>query len=466
MGASPVPKRHIASFLVAGWSLLLFVTSAAPIPVPKASTPSSLVLISMDTTRSDHLHCYGYPLPTSPALDRLASEGILFENVITQAVNTGPSHATIFTGLLPMGHGVRFNGVPLGVEFETLATLLAKAGYRTGAFVSGYTLIASQCGLQRGFELYDDQIAKEERRAGETVDRAVAWLKSLPSDKPYFLFVHLFDPHGRYDPPAGYADKFRTGKYEPISSADLIPEYQKLELPGGGTSLDPLDYISRYDGEIAYADAQIARLMSQVSDKTAVIVTSDHGESLVEHNYYFSHGSRLYEEALRVPLIVRAPGLPLKGKRVGGLATSADLLPTALTLLQQPLPRRLAGRNLIPFARLGGISPGSAAITEGRAVPMSLAGRDLKFPPRGLIFSARGDRFKLIDYPASGGSLYELFDLMKDRGEKAPTYGAEAARQSPVYQPLDLYLVGGSTPEPPDLDEEAKQKLRSLGYVH
>ena len=424
------------------------------------------MLISLDTTRSDHLHCYGYPLPTSPTLDRLASEGILFENAITQAVNTGPSHATIFTGLLPMGHGVRFNGVPLSVEFETLATLLAKAGYRNAAFVSGYTLFASQCGLQRGFEVYDDQFTGESRRAGETVDRALAWLKSLSSEKPYFLFLHLFDPHGKYDPPNGYAEKFRTGKYDLIPNADLIPDYQRLELPGGGISRDPLDYISRYDGEIAYADSQIARLLSQVGEKTVVILTSDHGETLVESDYYFSHGARLSEDALRVPLIVRAPGLPLKGKRIGGLATLADVLPTALTLLEQPLPRKLAGRNLIPFARLGAISAGSAAISEGRAAPMNLDGRKLSFPPRGLIFSAHGERYKLIDYPTTQGSLYQLFDLQSDRSEKNPIYGAEAARKSPVYQALDLYRVSGRSPEPPDLDEEAIRKLRSLGYVN
>lgn len=461
-----MPIRPVACLLLAGLCLLLFGAAPAPSPAPKPSTPPSLVLISLDTARSDHLHCYGYPLPTSPALDRLASEGFLFENAITQAVNTGPSHATIFTGLLPMGHGVRFNGVPLSVEFETLATLLAKAGYRNGAFVSGYTLIASQCGLQRGFEVYDDQIKGEDRRAGETVDRALAWLKGLSSEKPYFLFLHLFDPHGKYDPPAGFAEKFRTGKYDPIPNADLIPEYQRLEMPGGGISRDPLDYISRYDGEIAYADSQIARLLAQIGEKTVVIFTSDHGETLVESDYYFSHGARLSEEALRVPLIIRAPGLSLKGKRIGGLATLADVLPTALALLEQPQPRRLAGRSLIPFAQIGAVSPGSAAISEGRAVSMSLDGRRLSFPPRGLIFSARGDRYKLIDYPTSAGSFYQLFDLVEDRGEKHPTYGAEAARKSPVYQALDLYRVSGRTPEPPELDEEAKKKLRSLGYVN
>ena len=440
--------------------------SPAPPPPAKAAISRSLVLISQDTTRADHLHCYGYPLPTSPALDRLASEGILFENTFTQAVNTGPSHATIFTGLMPMAHQVRFNGVPLAPEFDTLTSLLAKAGYRTGAFVSGYTMLASQSGLNRGFEVYDDQFTTQDRLAAQTVDRAIAWLRGLPTDKPYFLFVHLFDPHGKYDPPPGFADKFRTGKYEPIASASLIPDYQRLELAGGVTSLDPVDYISRYDGEIAYADSQIARLLAQVGDQPVVVFTSDHGETLVERDYYFSHGARLNEEALRVPLIVRAPHLRLKGKRIGGMARLEDILPTALALLGQPVPPRLAGRNLVPFARLGAIPPGTTIITEARAAPMTVGGQRLTFPPRALLFSARDDRFKLISYPGAAGSIYELFDLEKDRGEKNGTFGAQAARASPVFQALDLYLVSGRVPDPPELDEEAKKKLRSLGYVN
>lgn len=436
------------------------------LPPPPAGAAKSLVLISLDTTRADHLHCYGYPLPTSPTLDRLASEGVLFENVITQAVNTGPSHATMFTGLLPMAHQVRFNGVPLSIEFDTLATLLAKAGYKTAAFVSGYTLLASQSGLQRGFEVYDDQFTGQDRRAAETVDRALAWLKGVAPDKPYFLFVHLFDPHGKYDPPAGFAEKFRTGSYPAIPATETIPEYQVLETAGGGVSRDPLDYISRYDGEIAYADSQLARLLAQVGERPVILFTSDHGETLVERDYHFSHGARLNEEALRVPLLLRAPGLKLKGKRVGGTAALVDLLPTALAALGQSVPAKLSGRNLLPFARLGTIPAGGAAVSEGKAVPMNLDGRRVIFPPRGLIFSARGDRYKIIAYPTATGALYEVFDLETDRTEKKPTLGSQAARQTPVYQALDLYLAGGRIPAPPELDEETKKKLRSLGYVN
>jgi len=451
-----------------GLACLLLSGGMAPPEGPSTVAPASksFVLISLDTTRADHLHCYGYALPTSPTLDRLAAQGILFENVITQAVNTGPSHATIFTGLLPISHQVRFNGEPLSIEFETLATLLGKAGYRTAAFVSGYTLLASQSGLQRGFEVYDDRFSGQDRRAEETVDHALEWLKGLSPDKPYFLFVHLFDPHGKYDPPAGFADKFRKGSYPALASGDGIPEYQKLTTAAGEVSRDPLDYISRYDGEIAYADSQIARLLAQVGDQPVVLFTSDHGETLVERDYYFSHGARLNDEALKVPLILRAPRLKLKGKRIGGIAALVDLLPTALSTLGLPVPPRLPGRNLLPYARLGAIPPGGAVVTEGRGVPMTLEGRRVTFPLHGLIYSARGEHSKIIDYPTSIGPVYQVFDLDKDRLEKNPTSGDETARRNPVYQTLDLYLAGGRSPAPPELDEETKKKLRALGYVN
>jgi len=459
-------KRRIAAPALSLLAALLSLGGGTSLPSPPQAPPArSLVLISLDTTRADHLHCYGYPLNTSPTLDRLAAAGLLFENAFTQAVNTGPSHATIFTGLMPMAHQVRFNGVPLSPEFATLATLLAKSGYRTGAFVSGYTLLASQCGLNRGFEVYDDAFTAQDRRAAETVDKAIAWIKTLPPEKPYFLFVHLFDPHGKYDPPPGFAEKFRGGKYAPIASVDLIPDYQQYALPGGGISLDPGDYISRYDGEIAYADTQIRRLLDTCGDQPAVIFASDHGETLVDRDYYFSHGARLSEEAIRVPLLIRATGLVPPGKKVGGIARLVDLLPTAMALLGQPIPARLMGRNLLPFGRLGAIPAGATVITEGRAAPMSLGEQRLTFPPKSLIFSVRDERFKLVDYPTAAGSIFQLFDLEKDRGEKNGTL-TTSARNFPVYQALDLYLVSGRPPEPPDLDEEAKRKLRSLGYVN
>jgi arylsulfatase A-like enzyme len=447
-------------------SLLLLPAADAPQAPPSARTPASLVIISLDTARADHFHCYGYPLATSPGVDRLASEGILFEKAFTQAVNTGPAHASLLTGQMPKGHGVRANGHSLSYESPTLATILAGAGYRTGGFVSGYTMMNIQTGFARGFEIYDDQLTSSQRKASETVDRVLAWLKGIPRDKPYFLFVHLFDPHGKYDPPQGYAAKFRTGKYEPIAEPELIPEYQRLELPSGGFSRDPLEYVSRYDGEIAYADSEIARLLSRIGPSPVVVFTSDHGETLAEREYYFSHGARLYDEAISIPLILRVPNPALKGIRVKGLAQIVDVLPTVLSALDLPVPRRLPGRNLLPFARLGTIPGGATVLSEARAVPQTVGGRLLSFPPNGVLYSIRDDRFKLIAYPTTGNTVYELFDLEKDAGEKRGVYEMQEIRVSRVFSALDLYLSTGSPPPLLEPDEETKKKLRALGYVN
>jgi len=463
--------RRKLSFCRAGILLAAFTLAApAPARAPKTATPkgvvppASVVLIILDTARADHFHCYGYPLPTTPAIDRLASEGALFLGAISQAVNTNPSHASLLTGLLPNAHGNHYNSTPLDPAFETLTTILAKAGYRTGAFVSGYTMVASQSGFNRGFEIYDDQISGQERRGAETVDRALTWLRSLPPEKPYFLFVHLFDPHGNYDPPPGFAEKFRTGKYDAIPGSGEIPAYQQLEI-GGVLSRDPLDYISRYDGEILYGDAQIGRLLEAVGEKPVVVFAADHGETLVDRDYYFNHGARLNEEAVRVPLIFRFPEKGLRGKRIGGVAQLVDVLPTLLSYLGETGPSRLAGRSLLPFIRSGGIPPGGTAISEARASQMVLDGRRVSFPLRTFILSARNDRYKLISYPTGAKATLELFDLKKDPAERNSIASTDLQRASSLLTALDLYLTSGRPPQPPDLDDEAKRKLRSLGYV-
>jgi choline-sulfatase len=473
VGAPRAPRARRSGLLAA----LLILSAAAPAPAraPEAAggspqekeppAPRSVLLITLDTTRADHLHCYGYPLPTSPALDRLASDGAIFLGAITQAVNTNPSHASLLTGLYPRAHGNHFNSVPLDPEFETLTTILAKAGYRTGAFVSGYTMVASQSGFDRGFEIYDDRFTGQERKGAETVDRALAWLKALPADKPYFLFVHLFDPHGKYDPPPGFADRFRTGRYDPIPESAEIPEYQRREI-GGKVSRDPLEYVSRYDGEIRYADDQIRRLLEAAGEKTVVVFAADHGETLADRDYYFSHGARLNEEAVRIPLILRFPEKGLRGKRIGGVAQMVDVLPTLLSYLGRQGPRRLDGRDLLPFIRVGAIPAGGCALSEARAAPMILGGRRVVFPLRVEILSARNDRFKLISYPTQPEPTLEIFDLEKDPGERNNLAGSAVAGAAPLRQALDLYRVSGRPPAPPELDDEAKQKLRSLGYVN
>lgn len=275
-------------------SLLLVLLLAA---AASADRPN-LLLVTLDTTRADHLTPYGYPLPTSPNLEALAKRGTLFRSAYTPVPITLPAHASIMTGLLPVRHGVRHNGFfSLGREHPVLAERLAAAGYATGAFVSGAVLKRS-FGLDRGFGRYDDAVdaRTRERPAGATAGAAIAWLKTVRP--PFFAWVHFFDPHNPYEPSGG-----------------------------GPPGLSP------YDGEIARMDAGVGMLLAWLRESgreadTLVVAAGDHGEMLGEHDEPF-HGIFLYEASVRVPLIAAGPGVRT-GAEVEGPAALMDLFPTLL----------------------------------------------------------------------------------------------------------------------------------------
>ena len=288
-------------------------------PHPLSRTPS-ILLISVDTTRADRLGCYGYPAASTPNLDRWADEGVVFENALTPVPITLPAHASILTGLLAHHHGVRDNGLyrlPEGPD--TLAGRLSGAGYDTAAVVAA-AVLDRQYGLDRGFGLYDDTVSGgrfeiAERKAAHVTDRAVSMARGL--SRPFFLFVHYFDPHAQYDPPAPFSSRYRS---------------------------------SPYDGEIAYVDQQLGRLRRELAslgllDNTIVVITSDHGESLGEHGEP-THGVFLYQSTLHVPLIMVVPGLWPAGTRVKAPVSLVDIVPTLLELTgSQTLPE-LDGRSL------------------------------------------------------------------------------------------------------------------------
>ena len=266
-----------------------------------AAARANLLVVTLDTTRADHLGCYGYAPPTSPNLDRLAREGVLVERALVTVPMTLPSHTSLFTGRLPSQHGVRENGLfRVAPDQQLLAEVLRDAGWRTGAFVSGFSLVAS-CGLDQGFEVYDDKfttvasggVAQLERRADRTVAAAIAWLDSLNvasgvpggsggsggNSQPWFLWLHLFDAHAPYEPPPPFAGRFAQP----------------------------------YDGEIAFADAELGRLCDHLAtrgqlDGTLVVVTADHGEGLGDHGEKL-HGLFLYDSTVWVPLVLRHPAL-------------------------------------------------------------------------------------------------------------------------------------------------------------
>jgi len=330
------------------------------------SEPPDLILVTVDTLRPDHLGIYGYDRDTTPFLDTFFSEGAVFERAYATEANTPPSVMSILTGLPPREHRVRGFYELADPTIPILPERLAD-DYQTAAFVSNIVLTDEALGIADRFDHYDDFVDEPEsdrplfyeRNAGRTTDAALEWLaRERDPNRPLLLWVHYIDPHGPYRPPADTPRQFEHAGFRPIPPEGKIRNYM----------IDPdvtdvLDYVDRYDEEIAYADAQIARLLEgygvdQDVDRAFVVFAADHGESMMEHGIWFTHGYQIWEEIMRVPLMIRGPGVP-PGRRTG-LASVLDVTPTLLAAAgtRVPAPTRAldAGRDLrrdpIPEDRL------------------------------------------------------------------------------------------------------------------
>ena len=398
-------------------------------PVAAPSPRPSLALVSIDTLRADHIGAYRAAGVETPNLDALAREGVLFERVLTPVPITLASHATLFTGLFPHRHGVRDNGIyRLPPDPPTLAGQLQAAGYDTAAVVAA-AVLDRQYGLDRGFAAYDDAVGVEggltiaERPASAVTDAAIRALSRLR--RPFFLFVHYYDPHAAYRPPAPWAERFR-------------------ERP--------------YDGEIAYVDAELGRLLRELKASVSnpvVAVTSDHGEGLGEHGEA-THGPFVYQATLRVPLIISAPGLWPAARRVADLVSTADVLPTLLEVAGIAVPASLDGRSL-------------AGVLEGSPMPSRALPIESEFgfnsygwaPLRGITDGA----LKWIDAPEE-----ELYDLGTDPVEAhnlAPQRRDEARRLAGLWRKAVTEDRRAAPVAQASKAEEADRmaRLRSLGYV-
>jgi choline-sulfatase len=388
--------------------------------------PRNVVIVTLDTTRADRLSAYGYMDVSLPHLDRLAAEGIVFDQATSVAPLTLPAHASLFTGLLPPSHGVRENASPpLGDEYMTLAEVLQASGVRTGAFVGAAVLDADR-GLAQGFEHYSGVAAtgapeRRQRRADEVIGEAVRWLEEVRGER-FFLWAHLYDPHRPYDPPA---------------------PFQSMHDP--------------YLGEIAFADSQIGRLLEALErerllDHTIVIVAGDHGESLGDHGER-DHGIFLYDSVLRVPFLVRVPNLT--PRRVGEVVRLTDVMPTVLELLGIPAPES-------DGVSLAGLMRGTEQDLDLEAYAESLYPRHFGWSP---LYAVRQGRYKFIEAPRP-----ELYDLQRDPFETRNLYGehpwAVAAlrrRVSAIRQEREVRDSGASGSM--TVAQDLRQRLEALGYV-
>lgn len=399
----------------------------------------NVVLITLDTLRADHLGCYGYKLIQTPNLDGLAAEGVRFANAYTPVPITLPSHSVILTGTYPMRNGMHdFSDNRLGASLPTLATILRARGYATGA-VMGSAVLDSRFGLNRGFDFYYDHfdfsrldernLDAMERRGDEVVNQALGWLRGH-SQKPFLLWMHLYDAHYPYAPPQPYLSRYRSRPY---------------------------------DGEIAYVDAQVGRVVKFLEtkglyEKTLIIVAGDHGESLGEHGEK-THGFFIYDATLHVPLIFKLPAsMSVKQPVVEEAANLADILPTALEIEGIPKPETVQGRSLVPSI-------------EGRTAAAPPENYAETYLPR-IHFNwseLRGIRFRqyhFIDAPRP-----ELYDLRSDPHELKNIYRQQRAIVDQMRKRLAGAIAeytpshGEKTAEKEPLDPVLAERLKSLGYV-
>jgi arylsulfatase A-like enzyme/Tfp pilus assembly protein PilF len=393
-----------------------------------------IFLITIDTLRADHVHCYGYDRIRTPALDLLAKQGIRFTQAFTASPITNSSHTSIMTGLLPSSHGVSDFGVPLPAIHPTLAALLAKRGYRTAAFIGAVILDSKNLapGLDRGFEFYDNfpelttnksRWGRIERRGMEVEQRAESWLNSHPAGA-HFVWLHFYDPHDPYEPPPPFSDVYK----------------------------DRL-----YDGEIAYADSALGRFLAYLKKQewyegAMIVVVGDHGEGLGEHRED-THGIFLYDSTTHVPLIVKLPNQREAGRTVEAQVRTTDIMPTVLSLLGIAAPPSLDGDSLEPF--LTGIEATPRTVFGETDYPLRFGWAPLRSVRKEGFAFIEAPRPELYNLHADPGELQNQYEPWDQTVQKLRRVLAELSAKSPAAGKTSPGAVSVST-----IDE-----LHALGYL-
>ncbi|MEE9219145.1 MAG: sulfatase-like hydrolase/transferase [Acidobacteriota bacterium] len=413
--------------------LLPALAAAAACTAPRPSPPTHVLLVTIDTLRADRVGCYGYAAAHTPNLDALCGDGVVFENAFAPAPLTLPAHATMLTGLHPAAHGLYANASGrLGEGVRTLAEAVRSRVRHSGAVLASVVLDA-RFGLDRGFDDYDDRMPpapagrylfQRERRAEAVASAAISWIQEHAGE-PFFLWVHFYDPHAPYDPPARWR----------------------------GHPADP------YDGEIAAVDEALGRLLDTLADlvildETLVVIAGDHGEDLGQHGEA-THGVFLYDSTLRVPLVFRFPrGLP-RGKRVPGVVRLVDLAPTLLDLWDLPVDEDMQGQSLLPLLSGARRDPGLEAFCESRLPEIQYGWAPLA--------ALRTRDWLYVRAPEE-----ELYDLRQDPAQLENVASEKAAHLGDLRRRLEAIerSVRKSREAPRvELSEEMKRQLESLGYV-
>ncbi|MGH9409135.1 MAG: sulfatase-like hydrolase/transferase, partial [Vicinamibacterales bacterium] len=396
----------------------------------------NLVIVTLDTTRADRMGAYGNRAIETPAFDGIAREGALFEQAVSVAPLTLVAHSSMFTGKFPPEHGVRDNGgFFLGSDQLTLAEVLKAHGYRTGGFIGAYVL-DSKWGINQGFDTYFDNFDLSESRAismaeiqrpgNEVVDHALPWIEQVKGG-PFFVWIHLYDAHSPYTPPEPYATRYKDHPY---------------------------------NGEIAFADSQVARVLARLrdlglDDHTVIMIMGDHGESLGDHGEA-AHGFFIYNSTTHVPFAIRSPFSSTHQRVVTDPVRSVDVMPTALDLLGIPVPTGISGRSLVPLMTAAAATLDLDAYSEAMYPLYHYGWSDLR--------ALRSGRYKVIDAPRP-----ELYDIDRDPNETTNIFSQRRDLGDRMLTHLRAMEAGfhktDAAQSQVTIDPEARERLAALGYI-
>jgi len=468
-GCASVPRMELRSGQrarcrrVVAVAAMVAASVACARSASRPAAPANLLLVTLDTLRADHVGCYGYPRPTTPSLDRFAATATRFEDVTCSMPTTLPSHVTIFTGLPPSLHGVTRNGQILESYPASIFGLLAQAGARTAAIVSagvvdsrfvkglGFDEVIFDRGGERVFQV----------NAAVVTDNAVGWLQRHRGER-FALWLHYYDPHEPYDPPAEAAARFTAGYAGALPGALATEWLVGLNNPGANAALSAADrqhVVDLYDAEVAFLDLQLGRVLEVVTElglegATLVVIVADHGQAHGE-TAFWGHGERLLEPVIKVPLLVHQPG-QRKGRAVPEAVETLDLLPSLLDWFGLPPIAGLPGRSLAGAASGDAITPAARRLVERRSYPEQ--------PERaGLAVHRVGE--KGTYYREPDGEVFHIGRAGGEGGLDGENFFAVGDQTSAWFASEVEHYLARVAPGPTGTSADDLEMLRALGYV-
>ncbi|MCX7919116.1 MAG: sulfatase-like hydrolase/transferase [bacterium] len=449
-----------------GWVLVLIIFCGWLFFFYHRSPQYNILLITLDTVRPDFLGCYGNPQVKTPNIDTLAKQGVLFSTAVCEMPTTTPSHASILTSLYPRVHGILTNAWKLNDNITTLPEILKVNGYTTGGFVSVRHL-EKKLGFAQGFDTFDDNFSGLHRNATQVTDVSLQWLNSVKKKK-WFAWIHYFDAHSPYEPPEQFAQLYpavNNGSQMYGSFSQISAFEEKKYIP---TQKDIERMQALYAAEISYVDNELGRLFNSLDKmglrkNTIIIVLADHGESF-DHDIYAAHGQSLYDSSIRIPLIISAPQLLPKGKRIDSLVRTIDVMPTILDFLRIKSETLMQGKSLVPMIR-NQQTPGEPYVVIERRHFESKKDCLRRHIPFGARYAVRSANWKYI---WSETAPEELYHLQRDNLELINIAEQNQNIKTEYYNYLQKWLQENSRLRQwayQKIDAETAEQLRSLGYI-